>query len=95
MAHPAAGQGPRPIWRTGYDWRTCEAKLNAYPQFTTTTIDGQTIHFLHVRSPERHAFPHILTTTAGRCRWSSTSTSSVRSLTRGPTAATRRQRLTW
>src|SRR5690242_906038 len=37
-------------WRTGYDWRAWEAKLNALPQFTTT-IDGQTIHFLHVRSP--------------------------------------------
>jgi hypothetical protein len=47
-------------WRTGYDWRTWEAKLNAHPQFTTT-IDGQTIHFLHVRSPERDAFPLILT----------------------------------
>jgi hypothetical protein len=40
-----------------YDWRTWEAKLDAYPQFTTT-IDGETIHFLHVRSPERDAFPH-------------------------------------
>lgn len=47
-------------WRTGYDWRTWEAKLNAYPQFTTE-IDGQTIHFLHVRSPEPNALPLILT----------------------------------
>ena len=38
-------------WRTGYDWRAQEARLNAFPQFTTT-IDGQNIHFLHVRSPE-------------------------------------------
>jgi pimeloyl-ACP methyl ester carboxylesterase len=47
-------------WRTGYDWRAWEAKLNSYPQFTTT-IDGQNIHFLHVRSPERDATPLILT----------------------------------
>jgi pimeloyl-ACP methyl ester carboxylesterase len=47
-------------WRTGYDWRAWEAKLNAYPQFTTT-IDGQTIHFLHVRSPEPDALPLIIT----------------------------------
>src|SRR5439155_21717617 len=47
-------------WRTGYDWREQEAKLNAYPQFTTE-IDGQTIHFLHVRSPEPNALPLILT----------------------------------
>ena len=47
-------------WRTGYDWRAWEARLNAYPQFTTT-IDGQNIHFLHVRSPEPDALPLILT----------------------------------
>ena len=47
-------------WRTGYDWRAWEAKLNAYPQFTTT-IDGQNIHFLHVRSTERDALPLIIT----------------------------------
>ena len=47
-------------WRTGYDWRIWEARFNQYPQFTTT-IDGQTIHFLHVRSPEPDAFPLILT----------------------------------
>lgn len=47
-------------WRDGYDWRAWEAKLNAYPQFTTT-IDGQNIHFLHVRSPEPDALPLILT----------------------------------
>ncbi|MET8862658.1 epoxide hydrolase family protein [Nonomuraea sp. NPDC004580] len=47
-------------WRTGYDWRAWEARLNAYPQFTTE-IDGQTIHFLHVRSPEPDATPLILT----------------------------------
>jgi epoxide hydrolase len=47
-------------WQAGYDWRAWEAKLNAFPQFTTT-IDGQTIHFLHVRSPEPDALPLILT----------------------------------
>ncbi len=46
-------------WRTGYDWRKHEARLNEFPQFTTT-IDGQNIHFLHVRSPEPHALPLIL-----------------------------------
>ncbi|MEU9509053.1 epoxide hydrolase family protein [Micromonospora sp. NPDC048170] len=47
-------------WRTAYDWRDWEAKLNAYPQFTTE-IDGQNVHFLHVRSPEPDATPLILT----------------------------------
>ncbi|WP_224243357.1 epoxide hydrolase family protein [Hyalangium gracile] len=47
-------------WRTAYDWRTHEAALNQHPQFTTE-IDGQTIHFLHVRSPEPDALPLILT----------------------------------
>lgn len=46
-------------WRTGYDWRKQEALLNEFPQFTTT-IDGQTIHFLHVRSPEPEALPLVL-----------------------------------
>jgi epoxide hydrolase len=47
-------------WQNAYDWREWEARLNAYPQFTST-IDGQTIHFLHVRSPEPDAIPLILT----------------------------------
>ncbi|ANY76327.1 epoxide hydrolase [Paenibacillus ihbetae] len=47
-------------WRTSYDWRKHEAQLNEYPQFTTR-IDGTNIHFLHVRSPEKDAFPLILT----------------------------------
>ncbi|HKH36610.1 MAG TPA: epoxide hydrolase [Rubrobacter sp.] len=47
-------------WRDGYEWRAWEAKLNAYPQFTTT-IDGQNVHFLHARSPEPDAIPLILT----------------------------------
>lgn len=47
-------------WLHHFDWRIHEARLNAYPQFTTV-IDGQTIHFLHVKSPEMNAFPLILT----------------------------------
>src|SRR5262245_34661851 len=47
-------------WRDGYDWRAHEARLNAHPQFTTT-IDGQRVHFLHVRSPEPGALPLICT----------------------------------
>src|SRR5437016_4171324 len=47
-------------WRTTYDWRKHEAKLNEFPQYTTE-IDGQNIHFLHVRSPEPDALPLILT----------------------------------
>jgi hypothetical protein len=47
-------------WRDGYDWRAQEAGLNKFPQFTTE-IDGQTIHFLHVRSPEPDALPLIVT----------------------------------
>ncbi|HZR42186.1 MAG TPA: epoxide hydrolase [Ktedonobacteraceae bacterium] len=47
-------------WQEGYDWRTWEAKLNAYPQFTTT-IDGQNIYFLHIRSNIDGALPLILT----------------------------------
>jgi epoxide hydrolase len=47
-------------WRDGYDWRAAEARLNGFPQFTTE-IDGQNVHFLHVRSPEPDALPLILT----------------------------------
>jgi epoxide hydrolase len=47
-------------WADGYDWRRHEARLNQFPQFTTT-IDGQPIHFLHVRSPEPGALPLLLT----------------------------------
>jgi pimeloyl-ACP methyl ester carboxylesterase len=47
-------------WRDGYDWRAQEARLNEFPQFTTT-IDGVNVHFLHVRSPEPGALPLILT----------------------------------
>jgi pimeloyl-ACP methyl ester carboxylesterase len=47
-------------WRTSYDWRAAEAELNTYPQFTTE-IEGQRIHFLHVRSAEPDALPLLLT----------------------------------
>jgi epoxide hydrolase len=47
-------------WRTDYDWRRCEASLNAFPQFLTT-IDGLDIHFLHVRSPQPNAQPLVMT----------------------------------
>ncbi|MEV1245735.1 epoxide hydrolase family protein [Nonomuraea sp. NPDC049750] len=47
-------------WLDGFDWRAQEARLNAYPQFTTE-IDGQNIHFIHVRSSSADAFPLILT----------------------------------
>jgi len=47
-------------WRTGYEWRAHEKKLNAFEQFTTT-IDGANFHFLHVRSPEPGATPLLLT----------------------------------
>src|SRR5947209_14749914 len=46
-------------WATGFDWRAQEAALNAYPQFITT-IDGASVHFLHVRSAEPEATPLLL-----------------------------------
>ena len=47
-------------WETEYDWRKCEARLNAYPQFMTE-IDGLDIHFVHVRSKHEDALPLIVT----------------------------------
>jgi pimeloyl-ACP methyl ester carboxylesterase len=47
-------------WASDYDWRKCEAKLNALPQFMTE-IDGLDIHFIHVRSKHEHALPLIVT----------------------------------
>jgi pimeloyl-ACP methyl ester carboxylesterase len=47
-------------WRTAFDWRDQEARLNAQPQFTTM-IDGQSVHFIHVRSPEPDALALICT----------------------------------
>jgi pimeloyl-ACP methyl ester carboxylesterase len=46
-------------WGTGYDWRRCEARLNALPQFTTE-IDGLDIHFIHVRAEYEDALPLIV-----------------------------------
>src|SRR5215472_13282971 len=47
-------------WSTEYDWRKCEARLNALPQFTTV-IDGVKIHFIHVKSRHANALPLIMT----------------------------------
>ncbi|MEM5406362.1 MULTISPECIES: epoxide hydrolase family protein [Paraburkholderia] len=47
-------------WATDYDWRKCEAKLNALPQYVTE-IDGLDIHFIHVRSRHEDALPLIVT----------------------------------
>ena len=47
-------------WAEDYDWRTCEAKLNALPHFITE-IDGLDIHFIHVRSQHENALPLIVT----------------------------------
>src|SRR5437667_7214558 len=47
-------------WGTDYDWRKCEAKLNALPQFITE-IDGLDIHFIHARSKHENALPLIVT----------------------------------
>jgi hypothetical protein len=46
-------------WAGDYDWRGAEHHLNGYPQFITE-VDGQTFHFLHVRSPEPEAMPLVL-----------------------------------
>jgi pimeloyl-ACP methyl ester carboxylesterase len=47
-------------WQTHYDWRKCEARLNAFPNFITE-IDGLDIHFIHVRSKHENALPLIVT----------------------------------
>jgi pimeloyl-ACP methyl ester carboxylesterase len=64
---PAEGPGegwsrgvPVGYLRDGFDWPAQEARLNRLPQFTTT-IDGQPVHFLHVRSPEPDALPLLVT----------------------------------
>jgi pimeloyl-ACP methyl ester carboxylesterase len=46
-------------WRESYDWRATERRLNSLPQFRTK-IDGQNLHFLHVRSPHEDALPLLL-----------------------------------
>ncbi len=47
-------------WAAEYDWRRCEARLNALPQFKTE-IDGEDVHFIHVKSPHPDALPLIMT----------------------------------
>ena len=47
-------------WATDYDWRACEARLNALPQFKTE-IDGVDVHFIHVKSRHENALPLIMT----------------------------------
>ena len=47
-------------WTTEYDWRTCEKRLNALPQFKTE-IDGVDVHFIHVTSRHENALPLIMT----------------------------------
>ena len=49
-------------WRDDFDWRTQEARMNQFPHFLTE-IDGQTIHFIHVRSADPDATPLLLTHT--------------------------------
>jgi len=52
-------RGLAEYWQKNFDWRAAEMRLNAYPQYTTQ-IDGQKIHFLHVKSPEPDATPLLL-----------------------------------
>jgi Epoxide hydrolase N terminus len=47
-------------WTTDYDWRACEARLNALPMFKTD-IHGVDVHFIHVKSPHANALPLIIT----------------------------------
>ena len=56
-------------WPTQYDWRKCEARLNA-SRSSSTEIDGVDIHFVHVRSKHEDALP-LVVATAGRDRSSS------------------------
>jgi hypothetical protein len=78
-------------WAADYDWRRCETKLNALPQFKTK-IDGLDIHFIHVKSEHADALPLIMTH-----GWpgSSCSRPSARSPTRLRTADAPRTRSTW
>jgi pimeloyl-ACP methyl ester carboxylesterase len=56
----ATAQALARYWLDGYDWRRCEEKLNALPQFKTE-IDGVDVHFIHVRSQHENALPVIIT----------------------------------
>ena len=56
----AATQELARYWTSEYDWRRCEARLNALPQFKTE-IDGLNIHFIHVKSAHENALPLVMT----------------------------------
>ena len=56
----AAMQELARYWASKYDWRKCEARLNALPQFKTE-IDGVDLHFIHVKSEHKNALPLIMT----------------------------------
>ena len=56
----AAIQNLARYWTNEYDWRRCESRLNALPQFKTE-IDGLDIHFIHVESAHKNALPLIMT----------------------------------
>jgi len=56
----ATTQALADFWQSEYDWRGCEARLNALPQFMTE-IDGTDIHFIHVRPRHEDALPLIMT----------------------------------
>jgi pimeloyl-ACP methyl ester carboxylesterase len=56
----ATAQALARYWATDYDWRRCQARLNALPQFITE-IDGLDIHFIHVRSKHDNGLPLIVT----------------------------------
>jgi len=56
----ATTQALAQYWANEYDWRKCEAKINALPNFITE-IDGLDVHFIHVRSKEKNALPVIVT----------------------------------
>ena len=47
-------------WQDSFDWRAAEARFNRFPQFTSE-INGEHVHFYHIRSPEPHALPLIIT----------------------------------
>jgi epoxide hydrolase len=77
-------------WRTQYDWRRIESRLNGYPQFKTE-IDGLGIHFLHIRSKHEDAQPMVMTH-AGPVPSLTSSTPSTRWSIRRRTAAQQRMR---
>src|SRR5215831_19244145 len=56
----ATSQKLAQYWTTEYDWRRCEARLNALPQFMTE-VDGVDVHFIHVKSPQENALALIMT----------------------------------